>query len=118
MAAGDAPYHAHIYYSAGERAAAEALRDAFVLLAEAGGEPPVLFVGRMVDEAVGPHRFRNMKSTSSSGRSPKSSQRSRRRDCAPSSIRSPTTTWPIIRSWRTGSARRWTSTSPSSIRRG
>ncbi len=55
MADGDAPYHAHIYYSAGQRAAAAALRDAFVLPAKAGDEPPVLFVGRMMDEGVGPH---------------------------------------------------------------
>jgi aromatic ring-cleaving dioxygenase len=55
MADREAPYHAHIYYSAGERAAAEALRDSFVRLAEAGDNPPVLFVGRMMDEGVGPH---------------------------------------------------------------
>ena len=45
----DSPYHAHIYYAAGERAAAQALRDAFV------DEPAILFVGRMMDEGVGPH---------------------------------------------------------------
>jgi DOPA 4,5-dioxygenase len=50
MAPGDAPYHAHIYYSAGERAAAEALRERFVT--HEGG---ILFVGRMMDEGVGPH---------------------------------------------------------------
>lgn len=57
MADGDAPYHAHIYYSAGERAAAAALCEAFVLLTEAGegDEPAILFVGRMMDEGVGPH---------------------------------------------------------------
>lgn len=55
MAGRDAPYHAHIYYSAGERAAAEALRDAFILLTKAGDEPPILFVGRMMDGGVGPH---------------------------------------------------------------
>jgi DOPA 4,5-dioxygenase len=49
MADGDAPYHAHIYCAAGERAAAAALRDAFV------GEPAILFVGRMMDSGVGPH---------------------------------------------------------------
>lgn len=49
MADGAAPYHAHIYYAAEERAAAEALRGRFV------GEPDVLFVGRMMDEGVGPH---------------------------------------------------------------
>jgi DOPA 4,5-dioxygenase len=44
-----APYHAHIYYSADDRAAAEALRETFRL--QAG----ILFVGRMMDEGVGPH---------------------------------------------------------------
>lgn len=50
-----APFHAHIYYSAGERAAAGALRDLFIVMTRAGGEPPILFVGRMMDERVGPH---------------------------------------------------------------
>lgn len=49
MADGAAPYHAHIYYAAEERAAAEALRERFV------AEPDVLFVGRMMDDGVGPH---------------------------------------------------------------
>lgn len=44
-----APFHAHIYYSADERPAAEKLRDSF----RANGE--VLFVGQMTDRAVGPH---------------------------------------------------------------
>jgi aromatic ring-cleaving dioxygenase len=47
---GDAPYHAHIYFSDAERPAAEALRADF-----AGGRPEVLFVGRMMDRGVGPH---------------------------------------------------------------
>ncbi len=55
MADPDAPWHAHIYHAAGQRAAAEALRDSFVRLAKAGAAPPILFVGRMMDEAVGPH---------------------------------------------------------------
>jgi aromatic ring-cleaving dioxygenase len=55
MADNDAPYHAHVYYSPGERAAAEALRQAFVALAGAGEAPSVLFVGRMTEEGVGPH---------------------------------------------------------------
>jgi aromatic ring-cleaving dioxygenase len=53
MTTGDAPYHAHVYYSAAERPAAAALRNAFVRQAEAGGD--ILFVGRMMDEGVGPH---------------------------------------------------------------
>jgi DOPA 4,5-dioxygenase len=44
-----APFHAHIYYTAEDRSAAEKLRDDF----RANGE--VLFVGRMTDRAVGPH---------------------------------------------------------------
>jgi len=50
VAKGDAPYHAHIYYSAEDRAAAEALRDRF-----ASADIEILFVGRMMDEGVGPH---------------------------------------------------------------
>lgn len=51
----DAPYHAHIYYAAEQRPAAEALRDAFIRLKEARGEPHILFVGRLTDERAGPH---------------------------------------------------------------
>jgi DOPA 4,5-dioxygenase len=55
MADPDAPWHAHIYYSAGERGPAEALRDDFLARTQTGDAPPILFVGRMVDEGVGPH---------------------------------------------------------------
>jgi DOPA 4,5-dioxygenase len=55
MAERDAPYHAHIYYLAEQRPAAEALRDAFLRLAQAGDEPQILFVGRMTEGGVGPH---------------------------------------------------------------
>ena len=55
MADPDAPWHAHIYYGAGQRAAAAALRDDFLRLNESGAEPAVLFVGRMMDAGVGPH---------------------------------------------------------------
>lgn len=55
MADRDAPYHAHIYYSAEQRPAAEALRDAFVRLSAAGSEPHILFVGRLTDGRAGPH---------------------------------------------------------------
>jgi len=48
--AGQAPYHAHVYYSDDDRAAASALRDDFT-----AGRPAVLFVGRMMDCGVGPH---------------------------------------------------------------
>jgi aromatic ring-cleaving dioxygenase len=55
MAGGDAPYHAHIYYSAEQRPAAAALRDRFIRQAGAGDEPHILFVGKMTESAVGPH---------------------------------------------------------------
>ena len=45
-----APFHAHIYYSEEDRAAAEALRDNFL-----ARHSEVLFVGRMMDRGVGPH---------------------------------------------------------------
>ena len=45
-----APYHAHVYYSDDDRASAEELRDRFSAM-----QPQVLFVGRMMDEGVGPH---------------------------------------------------------------
>jgi DOPA 4,5-dioxygenase len=50
VAAGDAPFHAHIYYTDADRPAARALRDQF-----AAGRPEVLFIGRMTDRGVGPH---------------------------------------------------------------
>ena len=43
------PFHAHVYYDAAERAAAELLRDALLSKDEA------LFVGRLTDGPVGPH---------------------------------------------------------------
>lgn len=50
----EAPWHAHIYFTGEERAAAATLRDNF--LAMTGAEDaPVLFVGRMMDAGVGPH---------------------------------------------------------------
>ena len=49
MTTNGAPYHAHIYYSAEERGAAQRLRD------ELAANPGILFVGRMVDRGVGPH---------------------------------------------------------------
>lgn len=55
MADPDAPWHAHIYFTAGQRAAAAALRDAFLRMADMGDPPAVLFVGRMMEEGVGPH---------------------------------------------------------------
>ena len=49
MTNGDAPYHAHIYFSDDERSAASTLRDQF------GNHAGVLFVGQMTDRGVGPH---------------------------------------------------------------
>ena len=51
--ADEAPCHAHIYFSAGEREAAHALREDFVRKAGSGDE--ILFVGRMTDGKAGPH---------------------------------------------------------------
>ena len=45
----DRPFHAHIYYDADERPAAEALH------AELMRSPGVLFVGRLTEGPVGPH---------------------------------------------------------------
>ena len=45
-----APFHAHIYYSDGERETASALRDDF-----SARRPAILFVGEMTDRGVGPH---------------------------------------------------------------
>lgn len=55
MADQDAPYHAHIYYSAGQRAAALELREAFDRLRASEDGPKIRFVGRMVDGPIGPH---------------------------------------------------------------
>lgn len=52
---GSAPFHAHVYYSAEQRPAAEALRGRFAAMAGATGDPLVLFVGPMTGEGVGPH---------------------------------------------------------------
>ena len=49
MIGSDAPYHAHIYYSDSDRAAASALRNRF------SAWPDILFVGQMTDREVGPH---------------------------------------------------------------
>lgn len=53
--AGDAPYHAHIYYSADERPAALTLRDR--LRAAPPDDPlsQLRFVGELRDQKAGPH---------------------------------------------------------------
>ena len=50
-----APFHAHIYFTAEQRTMAEALREAFLLQMGSGSAFPLLFVGEMMDRAVGPH---------------------------------------------------------------
>ncbi len=86
MADDQAPYHAHIYYLAQQRLAAEGLRDRFIRQADVPKEPPILFVGRMVDTGVGPHPMAQYKSTSSSVRSRPSFRRLGRPACVHSSI--------------------------------
>lgn len=51
----DAPWHAHIYFAAGERLAALALHDRFTRLTVGGTEPHILFVGKMTEGPAGPH---------------------------------------------------------------
>jgi len=49
MGDANAPWHAHIYFTDGDRAAAVALRDAFA------ADPAILFTGTMTDGPAGPH---------------------------------------------------------------
>lgn len=49
MADPTAPWHAHIYFADGDRAAAEALRETFT------ADPAILFTGAMTDGPAGPH---------------------------------------------------------------
>jgi len=49
MADPAAPWHAHIYFTERDRAAAEALRDRFT------ADPAILFTGAMTDGPAGPH---------------------------------------------------------------
>ncbi len=53
--AGQAPYHAHIYYAPEQRAVAASLRDA--LRAAPPGDPlsELRFIGELRDHKVGPH---------------------------------------------------------------
>lgn len=55
MARSDAPYHAHIYYSVGQRPVAEALRKDFQQQLSAEGDERMEFVGHLTDRPVGPH---------------------------------------------------------------
>ena len=49
------PYHAHIYFEPGERAAAERLQRQFSESKPDGRFATVLFVGELRDRPVGPH---------------------------------------------------------------
>src|SRR5258708_17686665 len=53
--ADDAPYHAHIYFMPEERNTADRLWAEFAQLKSAGGEPNILFVGRMTIGKARPH---------------------------------------------------------------
>ena len=46
---GDAPWHAHIYFSDEDRGEAAALRESF------RSNPQICFVGQMIDGPIGPH---------------------------------------------------------------
>ena len=51
----DAPYHAHIYYEAEQRAVAFALRGRLNAMKESGEIDRLLYVGQLRDRKVGPH---------------------------------------------------------------
>ena len=55
MSSGEAPFHAHIYYSDEERPVAEALRTEFQNHLAANDDFQLLFVGQMTDRGIGPH---------------------------------------------------------------
>ena len=52
---GTAPWHAHIYFAAGDRGRAEALRGHLSGLKDSGRMPQLLFVGVLRHHKVGPH---------------------------------------------------------------
>lgn len=54
MATERQPYHAHVYFEAGERAAAHRFNQR-LSASRAAGELPLLFVGELRDRPVGPH---------------------------------------------------------------
>jgi aromatic ring-cleaving dioxygenase len=51
----NAPCHAHVYYTTGTRAAAQALQQRFLAAKVSGEIPALLFVGTLRDRKVGPH---------------------------------------------------------------
>jgi len=55
MGDADAPWHAHVYYDAPHRPAAEALRERLTAWLAPGSRPQLLYVGRMAEDPIGPH---------------------------------------------------------------
>jgi DOPA 4,5-dioxygenase len=51
----DAPYHAHVYYTADTRAQAASLRDQLMSTMRRATNSGLLFVGQLRDHKVGPH---------------------------------------------------------------
>jgi DOPA 4,5-dioxygenase len=52
---GLAPWHAHVYFTQADRAAAHALHRRFTEMKESGALPDLLFVGRPCEGPAGPH---------------------------------------------------------------
>lgn len=52
---GNAPWHAHIYYSPGDRGRAASFQERLRGLKESGEAPALLFIGELRDHKVGPH---------------------------------------------------------------
>lgn len=52
---GTAPYHAHIYHQADQRAASDALHTRLTRMLESGEAPDLLMVGKLREGPVGPH---------------------------------------------------------------
>jgi DOPA 4,5-dioxygenase len=55
MTEGNAPYHAHVYYSHAQRPVAVKLRDELVRRSVDGGAPHIMFAGAPTDGPAGPH---------------------------------------------------------------
>lgn len=51
----NAPYHAHIYYTAETRPQAEAMRLRFNQMMTSSEAPQLLFIGQLKDRKAGPH---------------------------------------------------------------
>ncbi|HEY1415624.1 MAG TPA: DOPA 4,5-dioxygenase family protein [Caulobacteraceae bacterium] len=55
MSESEAPWHAHVYATDGERPAAEDLRSRFAEALASGGMENLLYVGALAETSVGPH---------------------------------------------------------------